>query len=86
MAPANYFGNPMLTLVRWIFFAAFVAALVWAIVKPGYDSFAAAVAALAAFIASFFLQKGDTSSSQNQTVSGGVGIQASGDVKVRDIR
>lgn len=86
MASAIYFGYLMLTLVRWTFFAAFFAALVWAIVKPGYDSFAAAVAALAAFIASFFLQKGSTSSSQNQTVSGGVGIQASGDVKVRDIR
>lgn len=76
----------MLALVRWVFFAAFVAALMWAIVNPGYDSIAASMAALAAFIGAFFLKNEHKSSTQVQNVSGGVGIQASGDVKVRDIK
>lgn len=76
----------MVTLVRWAFLAAFVAALVWAVAKPGYDSIAAAATALAAFIATFFRNKDNASNSQVQNISGGVGVQAGGDVKIRDIK
>lgn len=76
----------MLTAVRWTFFVAFVAAVAWAVLLPGYDSIVAAVTALAAFLASFFLKKENGQNGQVQNISGGVGIQAGGNVKVRDIK
>ena len=76
----------MLITVRWTFFVAFLVAVVWAVYRPGFDSIASTSAALAAFLASFFLKKDNRTSEQVQNVSKGVGIQAGGDVKVRDIK
>lgn len=76
----------MLTVAKCTFFAAFVAALVWLFALPGYDSAAAALAAFAALLGSFFLTGGSAQSTQSQHVQKGVGIQAGRDANVRDIR
>jgi uncharacterized membrane-anchored protein len=72
----------MLSVARWIFFAAFLAALAWAVAAPAYDSIAAVLAGLAALASSFLTKKEKPSSSQVQNVSSGVGIQSGGDVKI----
>jgi len=62
---------------------AFMVTGAWAILKPGWDSICAALAALVTVI-SAFMQKGEPT--QSQTVgSGGVGIQAGRDVSNHDI-
>lgn len=77
----------MLTAVRWVFFAAFLVTIGWVAYLPGFDSAAACVAALAAFVASFFLKAEEKPNEQVQTISGAsIGIQAGGDVKIRDIK
>jgi hypothetical protein len=68
-------------------FIAFLACVVWAIAKPGYDSIIAAIVGLAAFIGAFYASSSAKPVTQNQTVhSGGVGIQAGGNVEVGDIQ
>lgn len=76
----------MLTAARYTFFAAFIAALVWVFARPGYDSAAAAFAAFAAFVGSFFLTSGRKRATQSQDVQKGFGVQAGRDANVRDIR
>jgi hypothetical protein len=63
-----------------------VAATYWSISRPGLDSIVAALAALAAFIASLISMRSSVRASMSQEVGpGGLGIQAGGDVKARDI-
>lgn len=69
------------------FFAgvAFFSACAWVIAKPGWDSASAAMAALAAFVATFLLPK-KRAATQTQTVgAGGIGVQAGGNVSMGNI-
>jgi uncharacterized ion transporter superfamily protein YfcC len=66
-------------------FVAFVACLVWAIAKPGYDSVTAAIIAFAALIGVFYSSKGKASAKTQTVSSGGVGIQSDGNVNVNNI-
>lgn len=69
------------------FCLAFVVSIAWFTFKPAYDSAAAVAAALAALIASFFLQRDRSGREQNQQVSGrSVGVQAGRDANVRDVK
>lgn len=63
---------------------AFIAACAWAFSTPGYDSIAACLAALGAFVGSFFLKQEEGKATQSQTVQGGCGIQAGRDVTIKD--
>ncbi|WP_418132533.1 hypothetical protein ABL849_17495 [Variovorax sp. 375MFSha3.1] len=69
------------------FVIAFLACAGWAIAEPGWDSLGAALAALAAALASHFLGREKAPSGQQQHVeNGGVGIQAGRDLQVRDVK
>jgi len=57
---------------------------VWAISRPDWDSICAALAALAALVAGFVVQRAETGQSQNVGASS-VGVQAGRDATVRDI-
>lgn len=66
--------------------AALMATLIsiaWVIYKPGLDSAAAATAAIAALMSTFFLKKNAPEPKQLQHISGkSVGVQAGRDAKV----
>lgn len=67
-------------------FIAFVACLAWAIAKPGYDSITAAIISFATLVGVLYSSTVNKSSSQQQKVgSGGVGIQAGGNVSVNKV-
>ena len=67
-------------LIIGAFLLALVASVVWAVTKPGWDSFAGVAAALAALLASFFLGRDSTPGQSQQVGNGGVGIQAGRDI------
>jgi len=70
-------------MYKMITFLAFVASLVWAVKKPDYDSVAAAIVALAAFVGVFYVGERKQQARQIQEVgAGGIGIQAGRDVKL----
>lgn len=73
-------------MYKFASFVAFVACLVWAIAKPGYDSVIAAIISFATLVGVFYTSTVGKSSSQQQKVgSGGVGIQAGGNVNVNNL-
>lgn len=75
----------MLAIVRFGFITAFAVTVAWVVFRPGFDSIAAAVGALAALLASYFLGRNTDSAGQVQNVSSqSLGIQAGKDVKVRN--
>lgn len=73
----------MRSIVKLILLLAFVACVVWAIRKPGYDSISAAVITLGTWLGAFIADK-KTEPNQIQNVgANGSGIQAGRDVKIR---
>ena len=72
---------------KLIAFLAFVLASIWLVYSPSFDSGVAAIALLAAFLASLFIKKKETKSSQIQNVSGNAqSIQAGRDVHINKSR
>ncbi|WP_347274977.1 hypothetical protein [Candidatus Kuenenia sp.] len=68
---------------KLIAFLAFLLASIWVVYSPGFDSVVAAIASLAAFLASLFIKKKETHPNQMQNVSGHAeGIQAGRDVHI----
>jgi membrane associated rhomboid family serine protease len=67
------------------FALAFVAALVWLVKSPGYDSAAALFAAFAALVASYFLNR-DAATQQQNVSKSSVGVQAGRDANVNNIK
>jgi hypothetical protein len=67
--------------------ATFMVTATWAFNKPDYDSISAAIAALAAVAAVFFVAEKRKASGQSQTVeAGGIGIQAGRDANKNRIK
>lgn len=75
----------MRVLLKLVLFVTFVGGVVWAVSKPGYDSYIAAAAALGALITAFIVEKRrEASTSMSQKVAkGGTGIQAGGNVTIK---
>lgn len=73
----------MRILLRLVLLATFAVCVAWAIKKPGYDSYAAAAAALGALITAFVVEKRSAATKMSQKVGkGGKGIQAGGNITI----
>ncbi|WAT83537.1 hypothetical protein [Delftia acidovorans] len=67
--------------------AGLVTALVWAVLKPGYDSVLAAIVALASLLGVLSSKNNEPKHTMSQKIGdGGIGIQAGRDVKIRDFK
>ena len=72
----------MRILVKFVLFAAFIACIIWAIMKPGFDSITATIISLATLLGAFIVDK-KADATQSQSVgSNATAIQAGRDVKI----
>lgn len=73
----------MRILLRLVLLVALVVCVVWAIKKPGFDSYAAALGALGMLITTFVVEKKGTATKMSQKVGKGAkGIQAGGNITI----
>ncbi|HDS1709453.1 hypothetical protein [Pseudomonas putida] len=73
----------MRIIIKLVLFVAFFLCVVWAIMKPGFDSVTAAAISLGTFLAAF-VAGNKTEPKQTQSIAeNGNGIQAGRDVKIR---
>jgi len=68
--------------LRLVLFAAFVACLVWAIMKPGFDSVTAVIVSLGSLVAAFITEKKAEATQSQKVGANSKAIQAGRDVNI----
>lgn len=72
----------MRIFVKLVFFAAFVACVAWAIMKPGYDSVTAVIVSLGTLLAAFITEKKSEAVQSQKASANSNAIQAGRDVNI----
>ncbi|NVZ11964.1 MULTISPECIES: hypothetical protein [unclassified Pseudomonas] len=68
--------------VRLVLFAAFVACVIWALMKPGFDSVTAVIVSLGSLLAAFITEKKPEATQSQRVGANSKGIQAGRDVNI----
>lgn len=68
--------------VKLVLFAAFVACVAWAIMKPGFDSVTAVIVSLGSLLAAFITEKKAEASQSQKVGANSKAIQAGRDVNI----
>lgn len=73
-------------IVKVVSGLAFLAALAWSVAKQDLESLSAVLGSLAVLIGSFYVDRKSKSGQVQEVGSGGIGVQAGGNVQVGSIQ
>lgn len=69
-------------LVKLVLFAAFVACVAWAVVKPDFDSVTAAIVTLGTLLGALVVERRAEPTMSQKVGKGGKGFQAGGNITI----
>jgi hypothetical protein len=73
----------MRIVIKLVLFTAFIACVVWATMKPGFDSVTAAIVALGTFLGALVVDKKSEATQSQNVGANSTAIQAGRDVNIR---